>query len=222
MHWTAKKLLDLYYIVRGTRTPEDALDRAGLPVEPDLEMQEEKLRAAKIDAGEFEFFYAYYYHQLLGFFYNRTRGQDVAEDLVSETFLRAQENLDRYRWTGIRFGSWLYRIATNVLIAWIESEKRRGEVPLPDNVLDGGILIDRTSDAETRVLKAEERALMERYLSRLEPEEQILLEMRFRQELSSGRIAEITGRPWGTVASRINRAVKKMQRMAEEDNARRE
>lgn len=175
LYWTAKKLLDLYYILRGTETPADALDDAGLPVEPDLAVQEERLRAAKIDGEDFEFFYAHYYHRIYRFCFNRIRRRDVAEDLVAETFLKAYANLDRYRWTGVRFGSWLYRIARNELIRWVEREKKRQEDPLPTNVLGEDLLMDTSLDPELRLQAAQERRLLDRYLSQLDPEDQIWL-----------------------------------------------
>ena len=214
---SAKKLLDLYYNRRGEETPRNVLGDDGYPIDPELEIQEERLRATKIDHDQFEFFVAYYYHRLYRYLFNRTRRRVVAEDLTAQTVFKAQRSIRRYRWTGVTMKSWFFRIATNELLGWIKKEQKENRTPLPENILGEDMLLDPNPDPEAKLLAAEERVRLDRYISRLSPEEQVYLELRYREGMSTRQIAEIMGRPWGTVAAIVNRAINKLCRMAEDD-----
>ena len=65
--------------------------------------------------------------RLRQFSYSLTRDRDRSEDLMQETFVRALKNLDRWR-PDSRLDSWMFRIAQNLWIDQLRSEKSRGEV----------------------------------------------------------------------------------------------
>ena len=50
------------------------------------------------------------------------RNQEIAEDLTQETFLRVYRGRDLYKPVA-RFETWLYRIATNVAMNHLRSQK---------------------------------------------------------------------------------------------------
>ena len=101
MHWSAKKLIDWYCTLRRADPALEGsakIESEGFPEEPPLAIQEEKIRSAKIDPETFDFFYVHYYHRILSFCYGRTLHRDTAEDLTSETFAKALDNIGKYRW----------------------------------------------------------------------------------------------------------------------------
>jgi RNA polymerase sigma-70 factor (ECF subfamily) len=56
--------------------------------------------------------------------YTLLRNKSEAEDLVAETFLRALEAIDRYRWTGRPLASWLLTIARNLGMSQLRRRQR--------------------------------------------------------------------------------------------------
>lgn len=57
------------------------------------------------------------------YIYFRVSHEETAEDLTSQVFLKAWENLDRYKAGGSPFIAWLYTIARNLVIDHYRSQK---------------------------------------------------------------------------------------------------
>jgi len=70
-------------------------------------------RAKNGDYASFEQLFLRHRVLVYRFAYQMTQKRDDAEDIVQEVFVRAYQNLDRYR-DEARFTTWLLRIATNL------------------------------------------------------------------------------------------------------------
>jgi len=75
--------------------------------------EEEDIRKAKKNLKDFEVLYNRYYIRIFQFIYQRVQTENQAADLTSETFIKAMENLKSYKFMGLPFASWLFRIARN-------------------------------------------------------------------------------------------------------------
>lgn len=87
------------------------------------------LRAAGGDRGAFETLVRRHTRALLAFCRRFMADDAEAEDRVQEAFLKAYQNIDRYR-PGARFSSWLYKIANNTCIDALRAKK--DWAPLPE------------------------------------------------------------------------------------------
>ena len=84
-------------------------------------------------------------HELQVHCYRMLGSFDESEDLLQETFLRAWRRRETYAGRGLR--PWLYKIATNTCLDYLEQRPRMptpvGEInwlqPIPDELLDGVI-----------------------------------------------------------------------------------
>lgn len=65
--------------------------------------------------ADFDPLYRKYVNQVFGFVYRRTMNRQLAEDLVSVTFMKALEKIHTYSAKKGPFVAWLYRIARNTL-----------------------------------------------------------------------------------------------------------
>src|SRR5919199_3945824 len=75
------------------------------------------LAAARTDAGAFRELYDRYAERVLGYHLRRTRDDDAAHELTSETFAQAWLVRARFRdECGGSAGPWLFGIARNVLL----------------------------------------------------------------------------------------------------------
>src|SRR4051794_23353321 len=72
--------------------------------------------------------YDHYHGSVYRFVFYRTRSQTLAEDLTSETFLRALRNMSGFRWQGTDFGAWLMTIARNLCTDHFKASRTRLEL----------------------------------------------------------------------------------------------
>ncbi len=130
-----------------------------------------------------------------------------AMDIAQETFLKLLGSIRDFR-ADSSFESWLYRIVVNRCL----DHKRRGRRWLP--FLDG--LLDAVSapaeSALHRLLRAEQEQSVQSIVGKLPAEQRIVVVLRYTEGLSYDQIAEVLGCSAGTVASRLNRAHKVLER----------
>ena len=77
--------------------------------------ERELIEAAQGDPARFLELYDRHFHRVWAFTIRRAAHRAEAEDVVSETFRRALENIKSYEWRDTPFLAWLLRIAANTL-----------------------------------------------------------------------------------------------------------
>ena len=125
----------------------------------------ELARGGDVDA--FGLLYDHYQPSVYRFVYYRTRSQTLAEDLTSETFLRALRNMAGFRWQGKDFGAWLMTIARNLCTDHFKAGRTRLELTTEDM----GAHDDATEGPEHEVLAGLTNAVLLDGLRQL-PDEQ--------------------------------------------------
>lgn len=131
----------------------------------------------------------------------------TAQDIAQDTFLKLYSTIGSYRGES-NFDAWLYRMVVN---SCLDLKRRtRRLAPLVDEVLS----LLRTPDlsALDEVMRSEMNAHVQSVIQGLAPEHRIVVVLRYTQGLSYDEIAEILGCAPGTVASRLNRAHKILER----------
>ena len=138
-----------------------------------------------------------------------TGNEEDAFDLSQETFLKAYRSLKSFRGESA-FGTWLYRLASNLCIDFLRKQKRRG----------GGQAVSLDEETEWRPrelpdLRYEPQEALERKelrervragLARLPEEQRLILVLRDVEGLSYQEIGDVLQLELGTVKSRIYRA----------------
>ena len=74
---------------------------------------------SRVQNGEREVFallYQEYFERIYRYVYLRVGQIEQAEDLTQEVFLKALNSISSYQYKGALFGSWLFRIAHNLII----------------------------------------------------------------------------------------------------------
>lgn len=131
----------------------------------------------------------------------------VAMDIAQETFLKLMSRIHQFRGES-SFDSWLYRLVVNCCMD--HRRRHRRLQPLLDEFLD--VFRAPQPTALEGLEKEEMQAEVQRVVSRLGPEQRIVVVLRYTEGLSYEEIAEILGCSRGTVASRLNRAHKVLER----------
>jgi RNA polymerase sigma-70 factor (ECF subfamily) len=133
--------------------------------------------------------------------------ESEAMDIAQETFLKLLSQIQTFRGEA-RFESWLYRLVVNACLD--RQRGRRRLVPVMEGLFD--FFRDARESALQDLMRAETREHVQRAVGRLAPEQRIVVVLRYTEGLSYDRIAEILGCSAGTVASRLNRAHKLLER----------
>jgi RNA polymerase sigma-70 factor (ECF subfamily) len=161
------------------------------------------------DGEAFGLLYDHYQPSVYRFVYYRTRSQTLAEDLTSETFLRALRNMAGFRWQGKDFGAWLMTIARNLCTDHFKAGRTRLELTTEDM----GAHDDATESPEHEVLAGLTNAVLLDGLRQLSDEQRDCLIMRFLQGLSIAETAEILGRSEGAVKQLQLRGVRNLAKL---------
>ncbi len=133
--------------------------------------------------------------------YRALRDMALAEDLAQEVFLRAHRSLKGFE-EGRRFGPWLMAITANRIRDHYKARAKRGEVAwdeLPPIPISESTPMERAA-ARQMVGRVQEG------ISRMPPEVQEVLRLRFALGYDYEEVAEALSLPLGTVKSRISRA----------------
>jgi RNA polymerase sigma factor (sigma-70 family) len=131
---------------------------------------------------------------------------DDADDLTQETFVKVWHNLDKFREESGLF-TWIYRIATNECLQFLNKKKRRSLLPLEDvsnqlsSELDMGDLISG-DEIQLKLQKA---------ILTLPDKQRLVFNMRYFDELKFSQIAEITYTSEGALKASYHHAVKKIE-----------
>jgi RNA polymerase sigma-70 factor (ECF subfamily) len=164
------------------------------------------------DGEAFGQLYDHYQGSVYRFVFYRTRSQTLAEDLTSETFLRALRNMSRFRWQGKDFGAWLMTIARNLTTDHFKAGRTR----LEQTTEDMGVHDDATDGPERAVLDALTNEALLSALKELPGEQQECLIMRFLQGLSIAETAQVLGRSDGAVKQLQLRGVRNLAKLLPE------
>jgi RNA polymerase sigma-70 factor, ECF subfamily len=165
------------------------------------------------DGEAFAQLYDNYFDTVYRYIYYRVGGRAVAEDLTSETFLRALRRIGTFTWQGRDFGAWLVTIARNLVADHFKSSRFRLEVTTGE-MLDAN---EVESSPEDCVLEALSNAALLDAVHKLNPQQQECVTLRFLQGLSVAETAQIMGKNEGAIKTLQYRAVRTLARLLPED-----
>ena len=157
--------------------------------------------------------YDQYSDTVYRYIYYRVGGKATAEDLTSETFLRALRRIGTFTWQGRDFGAWLVTIARNLVADHFKSSRFRLEVTTGE-MLDANE-VERSP--EDSVLESLSNAALLEAVRRLNPQQQECVTLRFLQGLSVAETARVMGKNEGAIKTLQDRAVRTLARLLPDD-----
>lgn len=167
------------------------------------------LRARAGEAEAFGVLYDRYADLVYRFVYHRVGTHTLAEDLTSETFLRALRRMRLFTWQGKDFGAWLVTIARNLVLDYFKSSRYRLEVctgePLETGRWEEG--------PEGEVLDSFTHRALFTAVRELGSEQRECVVLRFLHGLSVAETAEIMGKNTGAVKALQYRATRSLARL---------
>lgn len=163
-------------------------------------------KARNGDYGAFEKLFDRHRTLVYRFAYQMTSRRDDAEDVVQEAFVRAYQNLHRYR-DEAKFTTWLLRIVTNLCTDQARMSQRR--LALEQQEASGALDWMTSGDIEDPVhnLEADRRKIaLRRALNALPPHHKAVIVLRDIEEREYPDMAAILGCTVGGAKLRVLRA----------------
>ncbi|MCW2726894.1 MAG: adsA [Frankiales bacterium] len=173
-------------------------------------------RAQAGDAEAFGELYDRYVDLVYRYIYYRVASSQLAEDLTSETFLRALRRISSFTWQGRDVGAWFVTIARNLVADHYKSGRYRLEVTAEDVSVVSGATEPVEDGPEVAVLEALQNRVLLDAVRQLNPEQQECIVLRFLQGLSVAETARIMGKNDGAIKALQYRAIRSLGRLLPE------
>ena len=129
-----------------------------------------------------------------------------ADDVLQNTFIKAFENLDKFREDSLLF-TWLYRIATNEALTLLKKQKRNIFVSMDHvgNSLSSKLEADPELSGDAIQLKLQQAILT------LPNKQRLVFNMKYFEELKYEEMSEVLGTSVGALKASYHHAVKKIE-----------
>jgi RNA polymerase sigma-70 factor, ECF subfamily len=141
------------------------------------------------------------------YLFARVGQRALAEDLTSETFLRALRRIDSFSWQGKDIAAWFITIARNLVADHVKSARVRLEVATAD-MRDADRHVDPPDE---EVLTRQRDAQLLAAIRGLRPDQAECITLRFLQGLSLAETARVLGRSEGAVKQLQLRATRALR-----------
>jgi RNA polymerase sigma-70 factor (ECF subfamily) len=166
------------------------------------------------EAEAFSFLFSVYKDRVYSIAFRFSDNSSVAMDITQEVFLKLLSKIQDFRGEA-SFDSWLYRLVVNCCL----DHKRSGRRWSP--LFDGLITAIRTTGETVlqKLVRTELEQSVQSAVAKLPRDLRMVVILRYTEELSYDEIAAILECAPGTVASRLNRAHKLLQRRLHRWNA---
>jgi RNA polymerase sigma factor (sigma-70 family) len=131
---------------------------------------------------------------------------DDADDLVQDVFVKIWKNLAGFR-NDAQLYTWMYRIATNECITFLNRKKLKNNIPLDDvsYELSESLVDSGNFNGDKAQLK------LQKALLTLPDKQKLVFNMKYFDELKYDEMSEILGTSVGALKASYHLAVKKIE-----------
>jgi RNA polymerase sigma-70 factor (ECF subfamily) len=164
-------------------------------------------RAIGYDSRAFTLLYDRYVDKIYRYIHYKVGTSAQAEDLTAQVFLKAWENIGKYRWTERPFSAWLYRIAHNAVVDHFRTHRATElleDVPLED---------ERAASLDDLAEQRLTRERVKQAIAQLTDEQQEVIILKFLEGYSTAEVARLIGKEQGAVRALQHRALDTLQRI---------
>jgi len=166
-----------------------------------------EIQAAQRSPAKFQPLYSRYYDQIYRFIFRRTGEEMLTGDLCAQVFMKAMQKLKSYKFKGVPFSAWLYRIASNEIAQHFRNIQKNRIVSIQDTNIN-----ELEEEVEIESL-FEHRELLIETLNNLKDGDMQLIEMRFFENRPFKEIAEILDITESNAKVKTYRLLNKMKKL---------
>ena len=127
-------------------------------------------------------------------------------DILQNVFIKVWKNLADFRQESNLY-TWMYRIATNETLSWIEAQKRRTSVSMSDNEDFFAEKLEAQKDFDPKKIEWK----LQRAMQALPEKQRIVFSLRYYDEMPYEKMAEVLDTSVGALKASYHHAVKKVE-----------
>lgn len=176
----------------------------------DIRQELIQIKKAQNDPREFAPIYNRYYDEIFVYISRRIEDHDMVADITSKTFANCLGNLHKFKYMGVPFSAWLYKIAINEVRQFFRQRKNFPRM----------VCLTESDFAEIKQETVEESKyehayeLVPKLLSQLNENELQCIELRFFEKKSFKEIGFTLGLTEVNAKVRTYRILKKLKEIA--------
>ena len=137
---------------------------------------------------------------------------DDADDLTQEVFIKVHKYIEGFREDSQLF-TWIYRIATNECLSFLQRKKRRFFLPIGDVVSE----LTAKLDNSTHISGDEIQIKLQKAILTLPDKQRAVFNMKYFEDMTYEDISEITNTTVGALKASYHHAVKKIEEFLSQD-----
>lgn len=160
---------------------------------------------AERDEKAISLLYDNYGDTLFGVAYKVVRDEDLAQDVLQESFIKIWKKSDSYDASKAKLFTWLFRITRNTAIDKLRSANTKSDKEIQIDVSDVYNLGE--SSIRPELIDVQEN------LEKIEPKYQIVLDALFFQGMTQQEASEELDIPLGTVKSRLKIGLRELRKV---------
>ncbi len=138
---------------------------------------------------------------------------DDANDILQDVFIKAWNNIDNFRGES-KLSTWLYRIAVNESITFINKKKMQNNISMDD---DESFLLN-ILEADEFFDGDETQKLLQEAILKLPEKQRLVFRMKYFDEMKYEEMSDILGTSVGALKASYHHAVKKIENFLEEQH----
>ena len=127
-------------------------------------------------------------------------------DILQNVFIKVWKNLGEFREESNLY-TWLYRIATNETLTWIEQQKRRSSISISDNEDLFSERLKAQKDFDPNKIEWK----LQQAIQTLPDKQKLVFNLRYYDEMPYEKMADTLGTSVGALKASYHHAVKKVE-----------
>jgi RNA polymerase sigma-70 factor (ECF subfamily) len=131
---------------------------------------------------------------------------DDADDITQEVFIKIHKSIENFR-EDSQLYTWIYRIATNECLNFLQRKKRRFFLPIADVAKELGAKLDHATSLSGDDIQLK----LQKALLKLPDKQRLVFNMKYFDDMSYEEIAAITNTSVGALKASYHHAVKKIE-----------
>ncbi|MCP4456662.1 MAG: sigma-70 family RNA polymerase sigma factor [Cytophagales bacterium] len=131
---------------------------------------------------------------------------DDSNDLTQDIFVKVWNNISSFREDAKLF-TWIYRIATNECLTFLNKKKNKYFIPIADVAGELGSKLDDGNNISGDEIQVK----LQKAILTLPDKQRLVFNMRYFDEMKFSKIEEVTGTSQGALKASYHHAVKKIE-----------
>jgi RNA polymerase sigma-70 factor (ECF subfamily) len=158
-------------------------------------------RAQQHDEEAFAELYEKYFDKIYRYISLKIGNRVESEDMTQQVFIKALHSISSFKWRGLPFSAWLFRIAHNQVVDYLRKKTRQPILSLNESITASD---DNPHKITEQKMNIEQLMLATKNLTSAQQE---VIALRFASDLPISQVAKIMGKSEGAIKALQHSAI---------------